>query len=318
MTMTPVQLAKDLHRRMGYPLGKAHYRMQMLVNDINGYGGPMRHVRKIAYKVKNLGDVMTRRKAAQEYTKDLKPSIAARVKELRKNGFAYFTEEVDPQLLAELKSFYDEVLTERSKVATASPSHPFFFSLMDDADYKTDHILLRFVLQESIIKAVSAHFGSVPFLNPMGIQESRHVKIEKKALRASQQWHLDYTTGGDEAVSVWVYFTDVPTVAQGPLTILPVAASRRVKNTFFPGRIEDEQIEQSELAKEVTPIFGPKMTVFLVSTHRCYHMGSRVHEGEKRVVGIFPFYKAADIDEFIKVTTPLPDLQKMVVSHIPA
>lgn len=298
---------------MGYPIGKAHYRVQMLVNDFKGYGSPMRHVRRIAYKVRNLGDVMKRERSARSFTQDLKPAIAARVRELQTRGFTYFTEEIDPRLLGELGKFYDEVLTKRSEVATPSPTHPFFFSLVQPEDYTTDHILIRFALQDSIVRAVSAYFGSIPFLNTMGLQESRHVKIESKKMRASQQWHLDYTAGGGEAVSVWVYFTDVLTVDQGPLTFLPIPASRKVKNSFFPGRIEDEEIEAFGLTDQVEPILGPRLTVFLISTHKCYHMGSRVKQGEKRVVGIFPYYQAADADNFVKITTPVTETQKMLI-----
>ncbi|MEI9897786.1 MAG: hypothetical protein WDN28_28995 [Chthoniobacter sp.] len=313
MIKNSIQLAKDLHRKMGYPLGKVHYRMQLVANGFKGYGSPIRHVRRVAYKVRNLEDVMARRKAARGVTQDLPPGIATRVRELREKGFAYFTEQVDPQLLAELGKFYDEVLTRRSAVATPSPTHPFFFSLIEPEDYATDHIMMRFAMQKSILQAVSAYFGSVPLLNPVGIQESRPVKIVSKKMRASQQWHLDYTAGGDEAVSVWVYFTDVNSVDQGPLTYLPIAATRKVKNTFFPGRIEDEQIEEFGLTKDVEPILGSRLTVFLISTHKCYHMGSRVKEGNKRVVGIFPFYKAADVDDFVKITSPVDETQKMLI-----
>jgi hypothetical protein len=164
-----------------------------------------------------------------------------------------------------------------------------------------------------VLQAVSAHFGSVPFLYPISVQESRYVKIERKKQRASQQWHLDYTDVGDDAIGLWVYLTDVPTVAQGPLTILPIPASKKVKNSLFHGRIEDEQIEAAGLNDDVFPILGPKLSVFLVNTYKCYHMGSRCHEGQRRVVAIFPFMKSADTDEFVKITTPVSDHQRLVI-----
>jgi hypothetical protein len=315
MIKTSIRLAKDLHRKMGYPLGKVHSRVQTEVANWKGNGSPMRHVRKVAFKVRNLSEVMARRKSAQTLTQDLKPSIAERVHELKNNGFTYFTEEVDPQLLAEFSKFYEEVLTKRSAAAVASPSHPFFFQLIEPEDYTTDHILMRFALQDSIVKVVSAYFGSVPFMNTIAISESRKVKIEKKKMRASQQWHLDYTRGGDEAVSIWVYFTDVLTTDQGPLTILPIPASKKVKNTFFPGRIEDEQIENTDLKNYIQPILGPRLTVFLVNTHKCYHMGSRLEEGQKRVAVIIPYLKAADAETFVKITTPVTDTQKLLIRH---
>ena len=46
MIKTSIRLAKDLHRKMGYPLGKVHSRVQTEVANWKGYGSPMRHVRK--------------------------------------------------------------------------------------------------------------------------------------------------------------------------------------------------------------------------------------------------------------------------------
>ena len=65
-------------------------------------------------------------------------------------------------------------------------------------------------------------------MNTIAISESRKVKIEKEEVagpRSSGTWTT--TRGGDEAVSIWVYFTDVLTTDQGPLTILPIPASKR-------------------------------------------------------------------------------------------
>ena len=66
----------------------------------------------------------------------------------------------------------------RREAAVAAASHPFFFPLTRQEDYTTDNVLLRFALQDAVVQAVSAHFGSVPFLYPVSVQESRHVKIE--------------------------------------------------------------------------------------------------------------------------------------------
>jgi hypothetical protein len=313
MSTSPVQLAKDLHRRMGYPLGKVHYGVESYFKKWGGYGSPLRHVRRISFKARNLKNVLERKRTAQTITRNLKPEIAARVKEFQEQGFAYISDLVDQPLLAELGTRCDEMIRTRSESAKSAASHPFFFPLTKPEDYTTDNILLRFALHDSVMQIVSAHFGSVPFLYPISVQESRYVKIEKKKQRASQQWHLDYTDVGDDAIALWVYLTDVPTIDQGPLTILPIPSSKKVKNSFFHGRIEDEQIEAAGLNPEIHPILGPKLSVFLVNTYKCYHMGSRCKEGNRRVVAIFPFMKSADADNFVKITAPVTDAQKLVV-----
>ena len=72
---------------------------------------------------------MTRRKSAQTLTQDLKPSIAERVHELKNNGFTYFTEEIDPQLLAEFSKFYEEVLNEAECRGGRFSVAPIFLSV---------------------------------------------------------------------------------------------------------------------------------------------------------------------------------------------
>jgi hypothetical protein len=307
------RLAKDLHRRMGYPLGKVHYKVQTLVQNCKGYGSPMRHVRRVSYKARNLKDVMTRKAAARDLTRGLNPAIAGRVKEFRENGFTYITDLVDPKLTAELLQFHGEVLEKRSETAKSLSSHPFFFPLSQPEDFTTDNILVRFAMQDSILQAISAYFGSLPFLDVINVLESRSAKITKKSQLASQQWHLDYSCVGDDVVSLWVYLTDVNTTAQGPLTYIPIPGSRKVKNDLFPRRIEDEEIEGAGLTPEVKQVFGPRATVFLINTHKCYHMGSRLQEGERRVACIFAFAKSREEENFIKLTSPVEKEKELVI-----
>lgn len=313
MVTQSIRLAKDLHRRMGYPLGKLHGKVQRLAENLGGYGSPMRHVRRLAFKARNLGEVMERKRSARNFTRDLKPALAQHAEEFRRNGFSYFTDQIDPQLLAELMKYYDETVTKRSEAAKAVATHPFFFPLDDPNDLATDNILVRFALQDSILQAVTAYYGSVPILKRINIVESRSVEVVSKKLRASRQWHLDYAQGGDDMVSIWVYLTDVKSTAQGPLTYIPIPGSRKVKNGIFPGRIEDEQIVADGLADQIKPILGPRSTVFLINTHKCYHMGSRLEEGERRVVCSIDYAKGQDIENFVKITTPLPESKKMLI-----
>jgi hypothetical protein len=313
MISNGIQLAKNLHRRMGYPLGKLQSALERNWNDLNGVAGPMRHVRRLTFKARHLPEVMERKRKANDVLRDLKPGIAACAQEFREKGFAYITDQTDATLRAELLKFYEEVITERSKTAVGSPTHPFFFDLDEPGDFATDHILLRFALQDSVVQAVTAAFGSVPILSSICINESRNVKIDTKKQRASQQWHLDYSQNGDEFIAVWVYLTDVPGLAQGPLTIIPADISREATRKLHLGRIEDEEITAAGLDPHVQQVVGPRATVFMVSTQRCYHMGSRVHPGEKRVMCQFVFSKSGDHQNFIKVTTPVDETRKLLI-----
>lgn len=314
MISNSIKAAKDLHRRMGYPLGKLQSKVERQLQDLNGVSGPMRHVRRISFKARHLPEVIERKRKAEVFTRNLKPEIAEHAREFRQKGLTYFTDETDPQLRVELLKFHDDVITERSKTAVGAPTHPFFFVLEDPAtDFTTDHILVRFALQDSIVQAVTACFGSVPVLTGICVNESRNVIIETKKQRASQQWHLDYSSDGDEFIAVWVYLTDVPSVAQGPLTIIPADVSRKARNKLHLGRIDDEEIEAAGLHDQIQPVLGPRATVFLVSTQRCYHMGSRCHPGEKRVMCQFLFSKSGDHKNFVKITTPVEEEKKLLI-----
>jgi len=312
MISNSTKVARNLHQRMGSPLGKLHSTVERRWNDFNGIAGPMRHVRRTSFQARHLPEVIERKKQAQKFIRQ-KPEISACAREYRQQGLTFITDHVDPQLMAELQKFYDEVITERSKTAVGSPTHPFFFSLEDSADFTTDHILVRFALQDSVVQAVTECFGSVPILTGISINESRYVKLETKKQRASQQWHLDYDYNGSEFIAVWVYLTPVPTVAQGPLTIIPADISRQARHKLHLGRIQDEEIEAAGLADQIKPVLGPQGTVFLVSTGECYHMGSRCHPGEKRVMCQFVFSKSGDHKNFIKITAPVEEDKKLLI-----
>lgn len=313
MISKTVQLARDLHKTLGYPFGKIHYRMTLLGGALAHHNSPLRHVRKYYNRGRHLKEVLERRRNARNFIGNLAPGIAHRAEEFRKNGFTYFTEQIDPQLLAELMRYYDEVISKRSATATAPEHHPFFFPLTDDKDFTTDNILVRFALQDSVIQAVTAFFGCVPFLSGIYINESRHVKIKKKSQLASQQWHLDFSASGDELVSLWVYLTPVESLDQGPFTYLPTPASRKVKSGIFPRRVEDEEIEAAGLGEQIEHAMGPRSTTFFVDTLRCYHMGSRVAPGEKRVACMFTYAKPATEQSFVKVTDAIPENKRLVL-----
>lgn len=308
-----MQFLKGVHGRLGYPLGKIHYKTQMILEKLKESGTPLRHVRRIAYKTMNPGEIWRRRMLARDFTRNLKPSIAARARELGEKGFTYFTDEVDPQLSQELIAYYDDVISKRSAMAKSSPTHPFFFNLSIPEEFTTDNVLVRFALQDSILQAVTAYFGCVPVLSGIHVTESRSVTIDSERKRASQQWHMDYSAGGDDEVSVWVHMTDVNSLDHGPFTYIPISESRKVKNDFFPRRIRDEEIVNAGLANEVKHAFGPRSTVFIMNSLKIYHMGSRLAPGNKRVVYYFTYAKSGKYRDFVKITTPVSQSKRMLI-----
>ena len=304
---------QTIHRRMGYPLGKIHYKIQGIRQQLKESGSPTRYVRGIVYRIINLREGVTRRIRAGTLTKNLNPAIVGHVKELGEEGFSYFTEQIDPKLMQELNTYYDEVISKRSATATSYESHPFFFPLIRQEDLTTDNILVRFALQDSITQALTAHFGSVPYLSGIYVTESR--SVETVGLLGSQQWHLDYSWWNSDQVFLWVYLTDVNSLDQGPFTFIPIPGSRKVKNDFFPRRIQDEEIEAAGLTSQIKNAFGARSTAFFINSYKCYHMGSRLAKGEKRVAYMISYTKPAKEQNLIKITTPVPEHKKLLVSR---
>jgi hypothetical protein len=154
--------------------------------------------------------------------------------------------------------------------------------LSHSSDLQADHILVRFALQDSIVRLVTAYLGETPYLSSVQIFQSLSTGQTDK-WGESQLWHLDYEDS--TTVKVWVYLTDVPDVEHGPFTYMSLADSRKVKNRFFPGRLSDEALAQQGLGDRATQIKGPRLaTAFYVDSSLCYHLGSRVHPGRERVV----------------------------------
>ena len=86
-----------------------------------------------------------------------------------------------------------------------------------------------------------------------------------------------------------------------------------MKNDFFPRRILDEEIEAAGLSSQVKNAFGPRSTTFFINSYKCYHMGSRLAQGEKRVAYMISYTKPAKEQNSVKVTTPVPEHKKLLV-----
>lgn len=294
---------KDIHTRLK-PVRRIWSRLGQT-------SSPVRYIRRYAYPISHPMQVLARARAAKNLTREMDEEVAAAARELSSTGFVDVTKIVETALLSELDEFYREVLDPRSADAQAVATHPFFYYLGKPSDLVTDNISVRFMLQERILKVVAATFGSMPVIRGVGVNESRG--LESKEWLASQLWHLDYYAES-RSVNFWVYFTDVPTLAQGPFTFLPLKESSLIKNDFLPRRIRDEEITQLGLDPKVKRVFGSRLTCFLIQSADCYHMGSRLEYGQRRVAYIGHYVTPASRLNAVKVTTPLPKEHELIVS----
>ena len=283
--------------------------VRKLTRHLQAPGSPVRHLRRAAHHALHPIRVSERRAAGRRFMEKLSPEIAATVEELRETGVANFNAHLDPKLLAELDAHYQNVLLPRASATESAKTHPFFFELTRPEDRRADDILVRFALQDPVLAAVAAYLKTAPFFRTVKVIESRGIAQTK--WQASQLWHLDYADS--RAVWLWVYLTDVNTVENGPYTYLPVAASKRVQNSFFPRRILDAEIDNSPLASEVRRVTGPRLTSFLVDSTSVYHMGSRLAEGQKRCIYTASFIDPVYDQTVIQASTPLPGDRRLLV-----
>ena len=90
--------------------------------------------------------------------------------------------------------------------------------------------------------------------------------------------------------------------------------SRKVPNSFVPSHLRDDQLGSQVMPKDFVSVLGPSCSIFMVDTSRCYHMGSRVHEGFERLLYTAAFTTSPPIyrnfDNHIRATENLTVLQK--------
>lgn len=292
-------------------LNDAQAALRRLRAKITAPGSPVRHLRRAAYRAAHPLRTRSRAEAGRRLTANLSPDLAATVEELRVNGVAPFNAYLDPKLLAELDQYYRDVLLPRADSTNGLKSHPFFFQLTRPEDWTTDNILVRFALQEPVLAACAAYLRTAPLFQIAKVLESRG--IAQTEWRASQLWHLDYADS--RAVWLWVYLTDVKSVADGPYTYLPVVPSKRVTNGFFARRIMDDEIDKTDLKQQVRQIMGPRLTAFLVDSTSIYHMGSRLPEGQRRCIYSASFVDPINQQTAIKTTAPVPKDRSWLFNH---
>jgi hypothetical protein len=174
----------------------------------------------------------------------------------------------DNVLLTELLQACQQRL-EQATSFESTTGKQFFCELLKPEDYALDSVFMRFALDERILATVAEYLGTTPFLESISLLHSKPADPKKPI--SSQRWHRDNT---DKSImKVFVYINDV-SPEEGPLTILPLTASRKVPS-YLEHYLSDTQLTQYVPTSAVVPLMGPAGTTFLVDTNNCFHFGSR-------------------------------------------
>ena len=154
--------------------------------------------------------------------------------------------------------------------------------------------ILQYGLSEQIVATVSRYLGQLPIMPFVLIWRSTPTRTP---LAESQLWHLDHSD--TKQVKIFVFLEEV-TEENGPLVLIPAPRSQKLRqqlryNWREKRRVSDARISELINLDDVVRMTGPKGTVVLVDTSRCFHHGSRLQKGTRHVL----LYRYLTISSFI-------------------
>lgn len=224
------------------------------------------------------------------------------LEELRVKGFTNASKIINRELLEQMSQEVQKVqfdITQDYKGNDASHNSTInpWVRLSDiflDSNGKLDknNFLVRFAVQESVVKVVSKFFGEIPRLDYAIVTKSFPVE-SSRPWYSSQNWHFDYDDRN--VVKMFVYFNDVLDSEDGPFCLLDRSESKKVKNSFIHRHLSDTEIFKFANQSKVIEMKAPKLSCFLVNTSHCYHMGGRQISSNYRVLYTAAFATAPSI-----------------------
>jgi hypothetical protein len=245
---------------------------------------PLRKLIKLTVRLANIGVVRRRTALARGLPKI--SEIDGVVSQLKVDGYCILTDLVDKELLQKMATSSKERLAsaESSAQHQSETSKPFWVRLLDeemeDGKIRISSPYIRFAIQPLVMQIISRALGQIPRLDYVLLTLSRY---SPKSFDKSQLWHLDHDDV--QVIKLFVYLTDVEDLNDGPFTFIPAAASGALGYSLRSHRNDEEVFGSGRIAAEdVKSIIAPALSVFMVDTARCLHMGSRLSEGHQRLL----------------------------------
>jgi hypothetical protein len=216
----------------------------------------------------------------------LQPEWQACVDQIARDGYSVVTHAIDQNLLKEIGAAGQQKLqvAERAAKQQSQMSKAFWTRLLDEdmqnGKLPTSNPFVRFAIQPSVTAILSRAFGEVPRLDYVLLTLS-HPKDGE--LKQSQLWHRDHDD--TRVIKLFVYLSDVTGQQDGPFTMIPGPISDRFGYNRKSHRTDADIFGSGNAtAADVESIIAPALSVFMVETSRCLHMGSRIAPGHARLL----------------------------------
>ena len=211
---------------------------------------------------------------------------------LKTHGYCIVTELVDHKLLEALSDAALEKIQRAHEVGLVQQlnAKDFWVRLLDEDMHSgmlpLDNPFVAIALQPDLVSVVAAVMGEVPRLDYVLLTLSRNTGKEHSY---SQLWHRDHDD--TKVVKLFFYLTDVLSPEDGPFTFIPGPESDKFRY-HLKSHLSDNQIIRRFSKSVFTPMYGTRLSAFMVETSRCLHMGSRVESGHERLLYTATYFSA--------------------------
>jgi hypothetical protein len=233
---------------------------------------------------------------------------------LRRVGWVLTPGLSDPVLAAEVAMTVTERVAAGRGMSIASTAKSFWQPVLVEADLKSSSTIVRFALQDSVVRLATAYLGQAPFLARIELVISR--ATADGDWKSSQRWHRDHNDR--RLFKLFTYFSDVESVEDGPFTLIPGDICARLRDPLFPVHKTDAMMDRLGGTASKYQIYGPRLTTFAVDTARCYHCGSRIVGQRYRVMMILTFTTFATYqpyDNGITIDSDVTPLQRLILRN---
>jgi hypothetical protein len=200
-------------------------------------------------------------------------------RDLEKEGYCYiYGEDVNPLLAA-----CSSIVNEKNYLKIPSPVAEKFHNpnILRKDDFKKYPEILKFAMNEKILKIVSDYLG----MSPQITQIQLWLTPPNDTLISSQVFHID--SDDMKIVKLFVNCNDVDSDS-GPFTFYSKPDTKKFKEFHsidYHDRYPDEFVERV-LSSESSKEFLDKGSAILVDTANCLHFGGRGNKKERLVFNV--------------------------------